>query len=305
MHDRKTRISTRQGACRVAATGGDTCTYYLQSDLNIRPDQRRRITLRGQGSLPSRSLGDYLWWEQTIPFAGQWRRQGAQCAHLGIDTWRNRSVRRKSTTTFDCLAAVAVSKAIWQYFDTLRMKPQPSTKTPVPTATRGSPDGGTRRDPGLILAAIALGIAVAGLALTFVLPGPAGPTGASYTVGAVLHHGQSETGVYSAYGGNASGVFGDTINFRIPLGSNLSSSNTTFLATGSVYAGNCPGPGQALAGQLCVYETAHQGRSVEDPSSIFNPYDGGYDVAPWGFGVDFLATASGSMSYGTWTVAAP
>ncbi len=184
------------------------------------------------------------------------------------------------------------------------MQPQSSSEAQGSATPQPPRDGRGRIDLGAILGLVALGIAVVALVLNLAVPGPAGATGASYTVGTVLEHGQNETGVYSAFGGNGSLYLGDNIEFRIPLTSDLPSQNTTFIAAGGAYTTSCPGPGQALPGQLCVYETLDSGL-FSPTGQIMDPSSYAPGASRWGFAVTFYAAASGSFSYGTWTVAAP
>jgi hypothetical protein len=189
------------------------------------------------------------------------------------------------------------------------MQATPSPETQTPTSTAVAHGGGAKTGLGTILGAVALVLAVVALAMNFALPGPAGATGPGYTSSSVLHSGQSETGLFSAWGGNGTGWFGDTISFRIPLSADLPSANASFLVVGGGYSSNCTGPGHALPGHLCVYEQAAFDRLA--PGSLFyfgpliNPYDGSSNVSQWGFGLYFVGTAEASYSYGTWTVAAP
>lgn len=189
------------------------------------------------------------------------------------------------------------------------MQAQPSPETQTPPSIPRTPAGGAKAGLGTILGSVALVVAVAALALHFVVPGPTGPTGASYTTNSVLQSGQTETGLFSAMGGNATGYFGDTINFRIPLSVDLPSSNATYITYGGTYTVSCPGPDHALPGHLCVYEENELNRLA--PGSLFyagpilNPWYGGTNVSRWGFAVYYIGTASASFAYGTWTVAAP
>ena len=144
-------------------------------------------------------------------------------------------------------------------------------------------------------------IAIVALVLSLALPGPAGASG---SVATTLSHGQSESGVYSAWGSNSSAYLGTAVDFRIPLAHDLPGTNTTFIAVGDSYTTNCPGIGRALPGQLCVYEEGSGGSTFE---TIYNPsyLDGPANVSRMGFGIYWLTSESSAWSYGSWTVEAP
>jgi hypothetical protein len=156
---------------------------------------------------------------------------------------------------------------------------------------------------GTTLAAVALALAVIALALNFVVPGPAGSAGSSYTTATVLQPGQNESGGYSAWGGGTDAYIGTQVNYRIPLSTSLPAANVTFIAYGASATTNCTGPGQALPGHLCVYEIGN-GSTIF--GEIYNPAAGNdVSVPPTGFGIYFVSTYTSSWSYGTWTVSAP
>jgi hypothetical protein len=171
--------------------------------------------------------------------------------------------------------------------------------------------GGSGSKLGTTLGAIALVIAIVALAVSFVVPGPTGSTGAigsrgpsggNFTVNTTLLPGQNESGEYSAWGGGIGSYLASTVNYRVPLGADLPAGNVTFIAEGGSYTTGCPGPGYAHTGQLCVYEAQDGGRSG---SRIFNPTTGLNGASQWGFSIWFTATAASSWSYGSWTVGAP
>jgi hypothetical protein len=173
------------------------------------------------------------------------------------------------------------------------------------------------------LSAVAVILAAAALVASLAIPGPAGSTGAtgatgatgstgatgpqgpagtSYTINTRLQHGQNETGIYSAYGGGSGSEFASTVNFRIPLNVDLPVANTSFLAAGAAYTANCPGPGLAATGHLCVYETYGAFRTFSGIVDTTNVFVG---ASRWGFSISFSATSTDSWSYGEWTVTAP
>ncbi len=132
--------------------------------------------------------------------------------------------------------------------------------------------------------------------------GAPGLPGANYTINTTLEHGQTESGAYSAWGGGSGTYFASLVNFRIPLEADLPSGNTTFIPAGGAYTTNCAGPGEALPGQLCIYQVYNSSSSF---LGIINPVSALYGASSLGFSVFFEATATQSWSYGSWTVAAP
>ncbi len=145
-------------------------------------------------------------------------------------------------------------------------------------------------------------IALAALALNFVVPGPTGAAGASYSVRSTLPLGENESGVYAAWGGTDEADLGPTVEFPIPLSEALPATNVTFISAGESYNATCPGPGSATTGQLCVHEVADGDRDYE---TIFSPATAYAGASQYGFSIWFVATGSDSYSYGTWTVSAP
>jgi len=131
-----------------------------------------------------------------------------------------------------------------------------------------------------------------------------GNNGANFFVTSTLQSGQTESGIYAAWGGKEfSDYMSDTINFRIPLVSALSSTQVSFLTHGQGATASCPGPGNAAPGHLCVYETAG---GNDGYIQIYNPavdFDGS---AATGFDIVFASLGgSPAYTYGTWTVTAP
>ena len=119
-------------------------------------------------------------------------------------------------------------------------------------------------------------------------PRAQGSSGANYTINSTLRPGQTEIGLYSAWGGGSGSYFDTLVNFRLPLRSDLPQVNASFIANSTSDTTNCPGPGHALPGQLCVYEYTNGSRNY---LGIFNPLNGKYGVSEWGFSIYFDATA--------------
>lgn len=119
----------------------------------------------------------------------------------------------------------------------------------------------------------------------------------------VLAAGQTLTGLYGAWG-TGGGYLEDSINYRIPLASAIPGANAHYRASGSAATAECPGPGGAAAGHLCVYEV---GAGARSGGFIYDPWAGSSASAPAvGFGIYFNATGTGgSWSYGSWAVTAP
>jgi hypothetical protein len=87
--------------------------------------------------------------------------------------------------------------------------------------------------------------------------GPSGPQGTAGTAGqdltytTALQTGQTLTGVYSTAGPATGGWMAATIEFRPRLPANIPAANFHYVGTANA---NCPGPGQAAPGHMCVYE---------------------------------------------------
>ena len=72
------------------------------------------------------------------------------------------------------------------------------------------------------------------------------------------------------------------------------------------FTAECPGPGQAQAGNLCVYEFEFGFSGNRVFGGIFDPTDGVSGASMWGFNIYFSVSSPGeAWSYGEWTVAAP
>ena len=211
--------------------------------------------------------------------------------------------------------------------------PPPASMQTPPVAPMQTPQVAPPRSDGLgrLLSIIAVILSVVALVVSFVVPGAAGPTGPiglrgqqglpgtngtqgqqgptgpqgpagrDFTTNTTLLSGQNETGIYSAWGGGVGSYFASNVNFRVPLAVDLPPTNMQFI-TGAAYTAQCPSPGNATAGFLCVYESFNGNRMG---GSIFKPTDGQDGVSRWGFSIYFTATAASSWSYGEWTVTAP
>lgn len=151
-----------------------------------------------------------------------------------------------------------------------------------------------------MLGAVAIVLAIVAIAISFAVPGPAG---SSYSVSTTLKSGQSETGIYSAAGGPSGAYFEEGVNFRVPLAADLPRTAVNFIPDSSSYTANCTGPGEALPGNLCVYQTLNSSSSF---GGIINQVSQNFGASMYGFEVYFTANSNtNSWSYGTWTVTAP
>jgi hypothetical protein len=126
---------------------------------------------------------------------------------------------------------------------------------------------------------------------------------ASFYAPAVLHSGQSESGVYALATGTSSGAnLFEGFAFPRPLTAALDGSHVAWLnGTTTIY---CPGAGQAAAGWLCVYSSTAF-NVTPDSGHAVSTHDGQGGADKYGFLLAFDATASNAYSYGSWTVTAP
>lgn len=132
--------------------------------------------------------------------------------------------------------------------------------------------------------------------------GPAGPKGDSFTLATTLPTGQTETGTYGVYGFGG-GLVGGGVSFRIPLAQGLAATHVHLVA-GQQFTPQCPGFGQAAAGELCVYQT-------NATNTVFAGIFGtsGMTVAgtsSTGFQIYFTSPGAGvADSFGEWAITAP
>ena len=118
----------------------------------------------------------------------------------------------------------------------------------------------------------------------------------------VLPSGQTLRGDYAAWG-SSNGYFGDTVQFRMRIPSDVDSADVSWMSSVAAPTAECPGPGRAAAGHLCVYEVGGGSRSA---GVVIAPEDGGRGASTFGFSVKFLASGGGAgFSYGTWAYRAP
>ena len=120
-----------------------------------------------------------------------------------------------------------------------------------------------------------------------------------------LPSGKSESGAFSAAGANSSGSGGwiaFDINYPRPLATAISDDNIVDTAFAADPA-NCPGPGHAAPGYLCLYPSARSG--VGEAYGYSN--DSPYTDLPNSVGVGLYVPVTGATPYynGVWTVTAP
>ena len=113
--------------------------------------------------------------------------------------------------------------------------------------------------------------------------------------------GKTLTGQWSAYG-RGGGYTGDAISYRIPLESPPAANTAHYLTPGSTTT-QCPGPGQAQSGHLCVYDyvsaSVSTGGIYGIDGSTLTDDRGGKD----GFQIYFsTGGTSAAYAYGTWAV---
>ena len=141
--------------------------------------------------------------------------------------------------------------------------------------------------------------------------GADGADGEDFTLATRLPSGQTETGIYSAWGGGELNYVEDSVNFRIPLSAAIPAANVHYDDDGGADPhASCPGTALAPAadpGHLCLYESNRGNVTYE---SIFRPDTGEDGAAALGFSIYFTAGAGESgdasaWSYGTWAVTAP
>lgn len=122
---------------------------------------------------------------------------------------------------------------------------------------------------------------------------------------APLGPGETQSGAFSAASGSVAGLagyLGFEVNFPRPLPTALAANHIvdTDVAPDPV---NCPGPGEAAAGYLCLYFEYHN-----NVDSVYgNPGDYPYsEMSPF-VGIGLYAEVTGEEPYvdGIWTVTAP
>jgi hypothetical protein len=135
--------------------------------------------------------------------------------------------------------------------------------------------------------------------------GPAGPRGTSFNANSTLPSGQTLTGVWLAAAANpgtsATGAH-TMISFVPQLPANLGVS-LVHRIQGTSTTTQCPGPGRAAAGHLCVYER-DSSLSPATFSGIFDPVSGTPGANRRAAQLSYNSAMSG-LAVGSWAVTAP
>jgi hypothetical protein len=139
------------------------------------------------------------------------------------------------------------------------------------------------------------------------LAGPAGPAGpqgapgADFTANSVLRSGETLTGVWVVVGGTG-GNAAAAIQFAPQLPTALGPGAVHRLAPATTSAA-CPGPGQANAGNLCVYEVT--GGSGSSFNFIGDPGTNNSGANRRGAVIWYTTSTASGNANGTWAVTAP
>jgi len=137
--------------------------------------------------------------------------------------------------------------------------------------------------------------------------GPEGKPGAEGKQGpegkpapSILASGASESGVFAMHGGGSSIVLTEGITFRIPLAAALPASQVIFTQLGRPVT-NCPGPGLAGKGYLCIYYAVRTLVGNERTLNVegIPPTEG---AGKLGFTLEVSCAAEPSAYEGTYTV---
>ena len=138
-------------------------------------------------------------------------------------------------------------------------------------------------------------------------PGPTGPAGRSALT--PLQSGETISGLWG-HGltvADPANDFFDIVSFPIPLAADLSDTNVDYVSAGDTDP-NCPGPGMAATGFLCVYETDTENASTRFSFNIFKSSDPGGPggASKYGFAIRLEAAVAGeTFTGGVYSVTAP
>jgi len=133
-------------------------------------------------------------------------------------------------------------------------------------------------------------------------PGPRGPSGGrGEPAPSELAHGASESGDFGLRG---VGPLAESITFRIPLTATIAKAQVVFAKAGTPVE-NCPGPGAATRGYLCIYS------AISSEVKEMKSFDAESGERPegsgkLGFTLEVLGTGMASLAdEGTYTVTEP
>jgi hypothetical protein len=135
--------------------------------------------------------------------------------------------------------------------------------------------------------------------------GDKGSDGTNFTADTTLAAGATLTGQWNARGSGV-GTIGVAVNYRIPLAAVPAANTAEFIKVFPSTSTNCPAPGIAAAGFLCVYSLNdyHASNPIIYAAEglSFPSGRGGKD----GFQIGFDAYTTGAAySYGSWAMTAP
>jgi hypothetical protein len=136
--------------------------------------------------------------------------------------------------------------------------------------------------------------------------GPKGDPGANFTADTTLASGKSESGQFTAWG-IGGGYLGSTVNFRIPLGADISAAHTVFVPYTAVsLPTGCTARGQASPGYLCIYEANAGATTFQEVYSVESGSVANGTSGRDGFQMYWTTTGTtGAWSYGQWVVTEP
>ncbi|MGA9635028.1 MAG: hypothetical protein WBQ41_07280 [Solirubrobacterales bacterium] len=130
--------------------------------------------------------------------------------------------------------------------------------------------------------------------------GAAGAAGAGFNADSSLASGETLTGIWAVAGGPSENA-PDAIQFAPQLPAALGPGAVHRLAPGATSAA-CPGPGQAAAGQLCVYERVSASAGF---NTITDPASGANGANRRGAAIQYTTSAANGYADGTWAVTSP
>jgi hypothetical protein len=121
------------------------------------------------------------------------------------------------------------------------------------------------------------------------------------TADSVLQPGQTEAGDYIAAAGN--GEAGTVlVQFWPHLPESLQEGHIKVLAEGAPGTSECPGPGQAAASYMCVYQSFYEGMSFE---SFISTMPGSIYAGPLSGVMTWRSNQFNGLLRGTWAYTAP
>jgi len=134
--------------------------------------------------------------------------------------------------------------------------------------------------------------------------GKQGPAGAEGRPSTVLAPGESESGVYGVrLEGASSHWLVGTLQFPIALDAPIPASHVITTEGHEITHAECPGPGKAQQGYLCIYEREW---GNTEPPTVLNPETTESSTGAHGVVLfwPLRTPAAAAVSYGTWTLTA-